>query len=328
MRDTLLAPDAIPKEIFTIGASKIGPTLASVAADSFLLDEAIAALRAHSLIDRDPRTDTLAVHRLVQAVLRDRLLEPEQHAWAERVVQVISQVFPWPKPANWDLCQRLLPHARTCAEGITQWSLNTIEAANVLYMTANYLRARAAYAEAQHYGEQALAIRRATLGEQHPDTIANLSLIALIDDSRGKYLEAEATQQQVLAIRRATLGEQHPTTASSFRHLALVYDHQGKYPEAETAYRQALAIYQGVWGEQHYDTAACLAVLADMYNAQGKYPEAEVAYQQALAIRREVLGEQHPETAACLVGLASVYTHQGKYSEAEVACSRALVIQR
>ena len=44
-----LAPDAIPEEILTQGAAHLGPVLGPVAADAFLLGQAIEALRAYSL---------------------------------------------------------------------------------------------------------------------------------------------------------------------------------------------------------------------------------------------------------------------------------------
>ena len=45
-----LAPDAIPEEIITKGASHLGEHLQDVLEDEGLLDEAIAVLRAYSLI--------------------------------------------------------------------------------------------------------------------------------------------------------------------------------------------------------------------------------------------------------------------------------------
>ena len=66
-----LAPDAIAEEILTAGASFLGPVLLPVAADALLLNQAIEALRAYSLIRRNPKEKTLSIHRLVQAVLQD-----------------------------------------------------------------------------------------------------------------------------------------------------------------------------------------------------------------------------------------------------------------
>src|SRR5205814_1060879 len=82
-----LAPDAIPEEILTEGASELGPLLAPVAADALLLNDAIAVLRAYSLITRDPQTRTLTVHRLVQAVLRDSMPTHRRKQWLLRFLQ-------------------------------------------------------------------------------------------------------------------------------------------------------------------------------------------------------------------------------------------------
>src|SRR5439155_9492411 len=54
-----LAPDAIAEEILAQGAVHLGPVLGPVVSDAFLLGQAIEALRAYSLIRRDPSMQTL-----------------------------------------------------------------------------------------------------------------------------------------------------------------------------------------------------------------------------------------------------------------------------
>src|SRR5262249_17898489 len=66
---SFLDPDAIPLEIITQGASDLGPQLAPLARDAYLLNQAIETLRAYSLIGRSSLTQTLSLHRLVQAVV-------------------------------------------------------------------------------------------------------------------------------------------------------------------------------------------------------------------------------------------------------------------
>ena len=66
-----LAPDAIPEEIISEGASELGPVLGTVAADPLWLDRAIKDLLKYSLLRRNPDAKTLTIHRLVQTVLRE-----------------------------------------------------------------------------------------------------------------------------------------------------------------------------------------------------------------------------------------------------------------
>ena len=66
---SFLAPEAIPLELLSEGASHLGPRLAPVAADTYLLDQAIESLLRYSLVRRDAGSNSLSVHRLVQTVL-------------------------------------------------------------------------------------------------------------------------------------------------------------------------------------------------------------------------------------------------------------------
>jgi tetratricopeptide (TPR) repeat protein len=323
-----LAPDALPEIILTEGATELGPVLAPVAGNLLQLDNAIAALLAYSLIDRDPRTKTLAVHRLVQTVLRDALLEPEQRMWEERAIHALARVFPWPEVATWDLCQRLLPHAEFCAKWITPRGMKDLESAYLLSSVGEYLFNRAEYREAQTYDEQALRIYQAVLGEQHPSTAASLNNLGLVYRARGNYPKAEAVLLQASTMYHEALGEQHPDTAASLNNLGLVYRAQGNYREAEKAHLQALAIYSTMPREHILDIATSLDNLGLVYRNQGNYPEAEDAHLQAGAIYYTELGERHPNTATTLNNLGLVYTAQGKYALAEQANLQALVIRR
>ncbi len=57
-----------------------------------------------------------------------------------------------------------------------------------------------------------LAIRRATLGENLPDTATSYNNIGLAFKSKGQYDHAIENFKKDLAIRRATLGKNHPDT--------------------------------------------------------------------------------------------------------------------
>src|SRR5579883_1550545 len=175
-----LAPDAIPEEILTQGARHLGKLLAPVAADPLRLADALAALRTHSLLTRDPEARTLTVHRLVQTILRDRLPAPEGNEWMRRVVLATHAAFPAPEYAAWPACERLLPHALVCATWIEQAGIQTHDAALLLHQTGSYLHARGQYAQAEPLLQRALAISEQVLGPQHPHTAQSLNNLAAL----------------------------------------------------------------------------------------------------------------------------------------------------
>src|SRR5438034_11173245 len=97
------------------------------------------ALRAYSLIQRNSDTKTLAMHRLVQAVLIDDLNDEQQRQWAERAVYMVNQQFPDVEFANRERCERYLLHAVACIALIEAWNLTFPEAARLFNEVASYV---------------------------------------------------------------------------------------------------------------------------------------------------------------------------------------------
>jgi tetratricopeptide (TPR) repeat protein len=308
-----LAPEAIPEEVVSAGA------------DDFtgVLKEATR----FSLIDRDVASKTLDIHRLVQAVIQARMSASEQETWAKHAVRAVNKAFPnIPEFQNWDLCQKLLPHAQICASLMEKHNFEFPEAASLLNETAIYLDDRALYAEAEPLYQRALAIYEKALGPNHPDVATSLNNLAELYRAQGKYAEAEPLYQRALAIWENALGPSHPDVARSLNNLALLYYSQGEYAEAEPLYQRALAIREKTLGPSHPDVAQSLNNLAALYDNQGKYAEAEPLYRRALAICEKALGPNHPYVAICLNNLAALFYNQSKYAEAEPLYQRALAI--
>jgi len=321
-----LAPDAIPEEIFSEGASELGKVLGPVAADPVKLDAAIEVVRRHSLLKRVAKTNTLSIHRLVQAVLRAEMSPKVQRQWAERAVRAVNQVFPKVELETWARCERYLPQTQMCAQLIDQYTLVFDEAATLLHQTGYYLVEQGRYAEAEQYYQQALRIYQQALPANHSSTATTLSALGTLYLNQGKYPEAEQYFQQALRIYQQALPANHPSTATTLHELGRVNRSQGKYPEAEQYYQQALHIYQQALPANHPSTATTLSSLGTLYLAQGKYPEAEQYFQQALRIYQQALPANHPDTATTLHELGVVNRSQGKYPEAEQYYQQALHI--
>jgi tetratricopeptide (TPR) repeat protein len=325
-----LAPDAIPEEMITQGAEHLGPQLASVGADAYLLNQSIEALRAYSLLRREISSGTapsLSVHRLVQAVLKDQMDEQCQHQWAERAVRAVNAAFPRVEFETWPQCERCLPHALLCTELIAQERLVFPETGSLLNRTGWYLQERTRYHEAEPLILQGLAIRQQCWETVHHDIANSLSTLGYLYEAQGRLTEAESPWRQALEIDEQALGPEHPEVATDLNNLAGLYQDQGKYEQAEPLYLRALSIREQQLGPEHPNTAASLNNLAELYRAQGKYEQAEPLYLRALSIDEKALGSEHPSLAADLNNLAELYRAQGKYEQAEPLYLRALAIR-
>jgi tetratricopeptide (TPR) repeat protein len=322
-----LAPDALGEEILLQGRGILGSVLSAVLPDPYLLEQAFEALRAYSLITRDPFQKTLTVHRLVQAVIRDSLPREVQREWMQRAVSLINAAFPRVQFETWAACERCLSHAFQCVQWIEDEHIVSQDAVRLLNQMGYYLTERARYKEAEPVLQRALTIAERELGSEHLDTATSLHNLASLFERQGKYAEAERLYQRALDIRQQKLGETHLDTATSLNDLALLYARQGKYVEAEPLLQRALAIREQQLGPEHPQTATSLNIIAYIYEQQGKYVEAEPVYHRALTIREQQLGPEHPSTATSLNNLALLYARQGKYMEAEPLLQRALTIR-
>ncbi len=323
-----LHPDSIPEELLAQGTAVFGLPLEALAADPLAMNAALKELRAYSLVRRDPGSQTLSLHRLIQAVLKNDMNEPTRRRWAEQTVRAVHAAFPTEvEHATWGQSERLLPHALTCMRLVEQDHLVFAEAAHLLHQTARYLYQRGRYQEAEPLYLRSLAIREQHLGPQHPDTATSLDSLGKLYYHQEKNEQAESLYQRAFTIREQHLGPQHPDTAKSLHNLAGLYFTLGEYEQAESLYQRALAIREQQLGPEHPDTAKSLQNLAQLYEALGKDEQAELLYLRALVIFEQQRGPNHPDTAGCMDLLAVLYTEKGKYEQAEPLLLRALAIR-
>ena len=336
-----LAPDAIPEDLLREGLSmavsfsqrkrqgwggwfsplfsRHQPQLESahLPVTEGMINDAVAILRAYSLIARDADEKTMSLHRLVQVVVRDALPTDERIPWMRRAVIAVNRSFPRVDDVNqWATCERWLPHGLVCASWIEQAHLRVLEGTRVLNTMGCYLYLRGRYKEAEPLLMRALEIREEQLGGRHPDTAGSLNNLALLYQEQGKYAEAEPLLMRALEICEEQLGGRHPDTAGSLNNLALLYQEQGKYAEAEPLYQRALAIREQILGPVHSDTATSLWSLAVVAQDKQQYAEAEPLYRRALDIYEQTFGVDHLYTQRILGHYASLLRAMGRENEA------------
>jgi tetratricopeptide (TPR) repeat protein/transcriptional regulator with XRE-family HTH domain len=322
-----LDPEAIPEEIIIMGAAELGPTLERVDSDPLKIDTILELLLRYSLIRRTSESQTLSMHRLVQAVLKDGMDRDTQRLWAERAIRAVNRTFPDVELKTWERCQRCLSHVLIFATYIEAYEIAFPEAARLFNEAAAFLIVHAQYKQAESLLQQALTIRQQVLVANHPDTARSLNDLGVLYLTQGKYQQAEPLLQKALAIRQKKLGVEHPDTATSLNNRALLYYEQGRYSSAETLYRDALEIRRRVLEPGHRDIAQSLNNLAQLYTVLGKFSQAESLYEEALISQEKTLGSEHPLVAKTLNNLALLYRSKGEYAQAEQYYQQALHIQ-
>lgn len=324
-----LAPAVIPQAIFLQGASQLGPSLANLEHDETQFDDAIGTLRQFSLIQRDSRTRTISLHRLVQVVLRALMPEDQQVLWAQRVVQALCLAFPRRQEPVWAQCTFYLAHVSVCEELMTHYQLSFPGLGPVVYRVGRFFHEHGQYREASAcYHRARLLCQAAPLATDSdglPQIIESLGWLAL---GRRHFAQAEACLDEAWTLKRELYGPEHLETARTLHTLGRVAHAQRHCDEAERFYQQALQIKEQTLGRVHAETATTILALGWLMFDRQEYHQASHFYRQALRIRLAVLGREHVGTAVVLHLLARLAQRQKQYSKAEKLFFQALSIKK
>jgi tetratricopeptide (TPR) repeat protein len=293
--------------------------------------EAVAALAEMSLMKHDPFDDgseAVTVHRLVQAVARERsnLRGLAQRA-ANGVITRLAAIYSddgYNNPQSWPLLAQLTPHVLALwAEGLDETSRGA-NWADLLNRVGCYFYGRGAYLQARPLFERGLAIREKVLGPEHPETAESLNNLASLLWAQDNLAGARPLCERALAISEKVFGREHPKMATSLNNLALVLSDQGDLTDARPLFERALEIHEKVLGPEHPETATSLNNLALLLQNQGDLAGARPLFERALAISEKVFGREHPEMATRFNNLALLLRAQGDLAGARPLFERAL----
>jgi tetratricopeptide (TPR) repeat protein len=182
------------------------------------------------------------------------------------------------------------------------------------------------YNEALTLQENALAIRRRLLGEQHLDVASSLLGVATILWYRGDYERAKSLYEQGLELRERLIGKDAPAVADGLHNLGNLLWSRGEYDQAQRRLERALAIRETLAPESA-DVATTLNSLGAIAYKQGNFADAGRLWERTLAIREKALSPDHPLIAQTLNNLAVVHTFTNDPAGARPLLERAVRIQ-
>lgn len=294
------APEPIPEESICQGAHHLEQPLAGVVADTLQFNATLRPLLAYALLQCNPETKTLSMHRLVQIVLRQHLDLSSRRYWARQALRLISASI-LATPANsWTACEQLLPHAFTMlqcleeAQGPETWDESCASEVAALQMKlASYLATQGRYPQAAALFQRSHYLYECYPGAMRAEWTRSLLYLADFYAQQGKDCEAQTCYERARSIQEQVLGPHHPEVIATLLGLALLYKKQKRYAQAIALLRPIVAKLQNEPTDPAFQVLL-LNFLADLYARQEEYAEAEGHFQRALTLWQQAqLSAQH-----------------------------------
>ncbi|KJE24368.1 NB-ARC domain-containing protein [Frankia torreyi] len=309
-----LAPEPIPFELFKAGRVALPALLAELVADDLDFPVTRGLIGRYSLarIERG----TLQLHRIVQALIRDRLGEDPGKAsrmrWTVQAILVAARPGDPTDPASWDDYRRLLPHLLAADLG----SSEDAGCRDLLLDTISYLIERGETDIAHRLVGDAFRRWKHTTEPDDSHRLAVQTTLARTYTDLGRYQEAFDLDQDVHRRLLARLGNDHPATLAAASDMAAGLNRLGRVEEARRLDEETFTTRRAILGEDHPDTLTSANNLAADLWWLGHHEEARALDQKTLDQRREALGADHPDTLTSASNLAADLRRLGQYEDA------------
>jgi tetratricopeptide (TPR) repeat protein len=269
----------------------------------------ISEIRSYSLIEFDERNEIYSIHPLVHSWARSRASGSTFRDSSQFILAV--SVEETRRLEDLAFNRTLLPHIDTSLESGT-----VADSEAVAWLWFSYHQSRR-WKEAEVLGLQAVEISKRVRGNEHQDTLQNMTNLATTYSRMGRWKEAEKLDNQVMEVCKRMYGEEDPKMLRGMRNLASTYSNMGRWKEAEGLQVQELETSKRIFGVEDPHTLTSMGNLASTYYRMGRFKEAEDLQVRVMEKRKQILGEEHPDTSTAMSHLAWTYFERGRWKEAE-----------
>lgn len=316
------SPEPISRDLLTgVSRVSISPELDAALRDPIKLARAIRDINRYGLAKIDHGNNTLQLHRLVQLVLRNRVMARQVHARMQHGAhQLLAALDPNDPESSrhWSRYRELLPH---------------VYAANVLgcdddwprQLHINLMRYLFEYGDHEEAARLGLEARKKltdTLGPTHPQTLEVSSRLGLYLWAIGRYSEAAELNQRTLALRLQISGEENEETFALQRNITIDLRAQGDFAAATKLSEEIYHKAKRMFGEDDPETLYAAYQHAISLRLAGNYREAAELDRDTFRRRIEVLGRDHVRTFGAYSALIVDLREAGEYGQARVQQER------
>ncbi|RSN17593.1 tetratricopeptide repeat protein [Streptomyces sp. WAC 05977] len=316
------SPEPISRDLLTgVNRVSISPELDAALRDPIKLARAIRDINRYGLAKIDHGNNTLQLHRLVQLVLRNRVMARQVHARMQHGAhQLLAALDPNDPESSrhWARYRELLPHA---------YAANVLDCDDdwprQLYINLmRYLFEYGDHEEAARLGLEARKRFTEVLGPTHPQTLEVSSRLGLYLWAIGRYSEAAELNQRTLALRLQVSGEENEETFALQRNITIDLRAQGDFAAATELSEEVYQKSKRMFGEDDPETLNAAYQHAISLRLSGAYRAAAELDQDTLRRRIEVLGRDHVRTFSVNASLIVDLREAGDYGQARVQQER------
>ncbi len=284
--------------------------------DKLVLGRVVREINRFALAKVDLGNNSIQVHTLVQAVIREGMSREDQEETCHEVHKILIGARPrhgdTDAPENWPNLEKILPHvlpshAAECDDEDTRQMLTDL---------VRYQWKRGSFESALAAGAYLVELWTAKLGENHWQFLFLKSQLANVLRSQGDYEAALALDEEVWAQQKASssIGPRHPHTLMTAGGLAADLRGLGRFQEALDLDLRTYEQFTDLYGEEHPRTLAMANNLGVSYRLVGDCFKARIYDQETLERRRAVLGENHPYTLYSAANLARDLREAGEFT--------------
>jgi hypothetical protein len=289
---SFLAPEEIPVSLFTGDRfarliTRYDPTLR----DPILQSLVIREIGRYALARVDARNNSIKIHRLVQATIRDQI-DPAVHDEVRQNAQellVAASPGDADRSSNWPRYAELFPHLRPA--GLV--AASSPESRQFIVDMVRFMYLRGDSVSSQQLAEEALTHWR-DAGCSEDDVIMLMLRfnLANVHRMRAHYDDARQADEDVHERLTRQLGERHPYTLMTARSLGADLRALGRYAEAELLDRQSVRGFSATFGVGHPQTLMAENNHAVSLRLAGDFRSAAELDQRIYQGRLDRLGER------------------------------------
>ncbi|ORT59509.1 tetratricopeptide repeat protein [Streptomyces sp. CB03238] len=355
---TYFAPEPVNRQFFSNSVSEpIAPELDRIFTDPIRLSRAIREISRYSLAKIDHRTNSIQMHRLVQAVLEARMTEEQRGMFRHGAHLLLAANAPSDPlaPQNWQRFGELYPHVIASKAALSAHR----NVRQLVYNVARYLFYWGDHAAALEFAQETYRDWCRLFGEDDQQTLALGRHLRFVLWRDGRYKEAAELGERMLATlegagpdleeeylrvkgqvsgdRRArgdfrgalefdeevyeravrAYGDEDPETLLHAHNLGVTLRVNGLYARARDLDQASWRTKVQMFGADAPTTLSSEASFHLDQQELGEYAATEKAYEEAIDIYRDTFGDLHPGTLNAIARLGVAQRKAGHHAAAE-----------